>query len=149
MTDDTLRAGLIKSETGAQRLIGYVLDVGQEDGRARCHLTLSESHLNRHHVLHGGIATTLLDNAMGATASLTVDLSGRAPFMTLSLNTHYLVPATIGARLVATGKIVGGSRTLKFVEGELVDSTGKVIATASGVFKRVPAHRLTGTATSS
>lgn len=148
MTNDISNAGLIKNETGAQRLIGYVLDVGQEDGRARCHLTLCEAHLNRHHVLHGGIATTLLDNAMGATASLTVDSSGRTPFMTLSLNTHYLAPATIGAQLIATGRIAGGSRTLKYVEGELVDSTGKVIATASGVFKRVPAHRLTGMATS-
>lgn len=148
MTNDTLTAGLIENETGAQRMIGYVLDVGQEDGRARCHLTLSEAHLNRHHVLHGGIATTLLDNAMGATASLTVDSSGRSPFMTLSLNTLYLAPATIGAQLVATGKIAGGGRALKFIEGELVDSTGKVIATASGVFKRVPAHRLTDTATS-
>jgi len=147
MTFDISNAGLIKNETGAQRLIGYVLDVGQEDGRARCHLTLSETHLNRHHVLHGGITTTLLDNAMGATASLTVDSSGRTPFMTLSLNTHYLAPATIGARLIATGRIAGGGRTLKYVEGELVDSTGQVIATASGVFKRVPAHRLTDIAT--
>lgn len=145
MTDNAMDSGLIENETGAQCLIGYVLDVGQADGRARCHLTLSEAHLNRHHVLHGGIATTMLDNAMGATASLTVDSGGRSPFMTVSLNTHYLAPATIGARLIATGRIVGGGRALKFIEGELVDSDGTLIATANGVFKRVPAHRLAST----
>lgn len=30
--------GIIRGETGAQRLLGYTLDVGQGDGRARCHL---------------------------------------------------------------------------------------------------------------
>lgn len=134
--------GLITNETGAQRLIGYELDVGQGDGCARCHLTLGEEHLNRHDVLHGGIATTMLDNALGATASLTIDSGGRAPFMTLSLNTHFLAPARLGARLTATGRLVGGGSAVKFVDGELVDSDGTLIATASGVFKRVPPHRL-------
>ncbi len=141
MSEDAA-AGVITNETGAQRLLGYVLDVGQGDGCARCYLTLGEQHLNRHSVLHGGIATTMLDNALGATASLTVDDSGRAPFMTLSLNTHFLAPARLGAELVATGRLVGGGSAVKFVDGELVDADGTLIATASGVFKRVPTHRL-------
>ena len=134
--------GLITNETGTQRLLGYVLDVGQGDSCARCHLTLGEQHLNRHGVLHGGIASTMLDNALGATASLSVDAGGRAPFMTLSLNTHFLAPARLGAKLTATGRLVGGGSAVKFVDGELVDSEGTLIATASGVFKRVPEHRL-------
>ena len=145
MSDKATTSALIENETGTQCLIGYVLDVGQDDGCARCYLTLSEAHTNRHHVLHGGIATTMLDNAMGASASLAVDTTGRAPFMTVSLNTHYLAPAAIGARLTATGRIVGGGRSLKFIEGELVDANGKLIATASGVFKRVPEDRLADT----
>ncbi len=142
MTEESPNAGLIENETGAQRLVGYILDLTGNDGCARCRLTLNETHLNRHDVLHGGIASTLLDNAMGATASLTVDKKGRAPFMTISMNTHFLAPAMIGTELTATGRIVGGGRSLVFVHGELVDSVGTVIATASGVFKRVPEHRL-------
>jgi len=142
MTNESPDTGLIKNETGAQRLVGYVLDVGQEDGRARCYLTLREVHLNRHDVMHGGIASTLLDNAMGATASLSVDSSGRTPFMTVSLNTHFLAPAFPGTELVATGKIVRAGKSLQFIDGELTDTTGALIATASGVFKRVPLDRL-------
>lgn len=130
--------GFITNETGAQRLIGYVLEVGQGDGRARCRLALTEAHLNRHGALHGGLTATLLDNAMGATASLTVDDSGRAPFLTISLNTQYLAPANLGREVTATGRITGGGRSLLFVEGELQDETGLLIATASGVFKRAP-----------
>jgi len=128
--------GIIENETGAQRLLGYVLDVGRGDGCARCSLTIEESHANRHGMLHGGLAAVLLDNAMGATASLSVDATGRQPFLTIALNTQFLAPGRIGTRLTATGRRSGGGRSLVFVEGALVDEAGTPIATASGVFKR-------------
>ncbi len=134
---------LIENETGAQRLIGYVLDVGGGDGRARCRLTLTGDHTNRHGALHGGITVALLDNAMGATASLTVDASGRAPFLTVSMSTQFLAPARAGDALMATGRVTGGGRSLLFIDGVLERSDGVTIATASGVFKRVPSERLT------
>lgn len=133
---------LIKDETGTQRLIGYVIDVGQPDKRARCTLSVTDHHLNRHNVLHGGIATTMLDSAMGATASLSVDPSGRAPFLTVSLTTQFVAAATEKSKLIATGEIVDGGRSLLFVDGELRDGSGRLIATATGVFKRVPADKL-------
>lgn len=134
--------GIIRNETGAQRLLGYVLDVGQRDGRARCRLTLTEAHTNRHGVLHGGFAAAMLDNALGATASLSVDDTGRAPFLTISMTTQFLAPAHAGDDLVATGRLTGGGRSTLFVEGLLERSDGTLIATATGVFKRVPQERL-------
>jgi uncharacterized protein (TIGR00369 family) len=133
--------GIIENETGAQRLIGYVLDVGRGDGAARCRLTLTDDHTNRHGALHGGLTTTLLDNAMGATASLSVDPAGRAPFLTISLNVQFLAPARAGDALEARGRITGGGRSLLFVDGTLRRDDGAVIATAQGVFKRVPKER--------
>ena len=129
---------LLIDETGAQRLIGYTNDVGHPDGCARCHLIVDERHTNRHGVLHGGIAATLLDNACGVTASLTVDSSGRTPFLTVSLNTDFLAAGKPGM-VTATARIVGGGRALKFIAAELVQDDGTLIATASGVFKRAPA----------
>jgi uncharacterized protein (TIGR00369 family) len=142
MTNSPQNDGVIVNETGAQTLLGYVLDVGQSDKQARCSITVSDEHLNRHDSLHGGISGAVLDNAMGATASLTADDTGRIPFMTLSLNTQFLAPAKKGDVLTATGKIVGGGKSIKFVEGQLLNADGKIIATATGVFKRVPDHRL-------
>ncbi len=135
-------AGIIRGETGTQRLLGYVLDVGRGDGRARCELTLTGDHTNRHGVLHGGIAVALLDNAMGATASLTVDDTGSAPFLTISLTANFLASANAGQRLVATGRVTGGGRSTVFAEAQLEAEDGTAIATASGVFRRVPTHRL-------
>ena len=138
----TVAGGIIEGETGTQRLIGYVLDVGRGDGRARCRLRTREDHSNRHGVLHGGIAVALLDNALGATASLTVDETGRAPFLTVSMTTQFLAPAHAGSQLEAIGQVTGGGRSLLFVEGRLEDDAGAIIATATGVFKRVPSGRL-------
>ncbi len=64
---------------------------------AVCWLDLDDRHLNRQGILHGGLAATLLDSAMGATGSLTVDATGRHPFTTLSLTVNYLAPACRGA----------------------------------------------------
>ena len=132
--------GIIENETGTQCLIGYVLDVGQPDRRARCRLTLTDAHLNRHGVVHGGIVATLLDNALGATASLTVDETGRVPFLTVTLTTSFIASAPAGAVLSAVGTVRGGGRSLLFLDGEVTDQEGTLIAQASGVFKRVP-HR--------
>lgn len=138
LADDT---SVIIDETGTQRLLGYVLDVGQPDKRARCRLEVTEDHLNRHNVLHGGIISCLLDNATGATASLSVDDTGRVPFMTISININYIAPACPGP-VEAIGSITGGGRNLLFVSGELRDTAGNIIATSTGVYKRVPKERI-------
>lgn len=130
-----MTAALIRDETGTQRLIGYVLDVGHPDLRARCILDLDARHLNRQDILHGGVAATLLDSAMGATGSLTVDPSGRHPFTTLALTVNYLAPGRPG-RVEAVGRVTGGGRATLFIEGALRHEDGTLIATATGVFRK-------------
>jgi uncharacterized protein (TIGR00369 family) len=132
---------LIRDETGTQRLIGYVVDVSVGDGCGRCWLDIGPDHTNRHDALHGGIVTCLLDNASGTTGSLTVDETGKAPFLTISMNTHFVAPAYKG-RVTATGRITGGGRSILFIDAQLKDEEGRLIATSSGVFKRVPQERL-------
>ncbi|MEM9796058.1 MAG: PaaI family thioesterase [Pseudomonadota bacterium] len=128
-------AALIKDETGLQRLVGYVLDLSAAP-QGRCWLDLDDRHLNRHGVLHGGIAATLLDTASGVTGSLSVDPAGRTPFLTIALSTNFVAPARTG-RVTATGTLRGGGRSLSFIDAELTDDQGRLIATSTGTFKRV------------
>jgi len=131
---------LIRDETGTQTLIGYVVDVS-DPTHGRCWLELGPQHLNRHDVLHGGITTALLDNASGTTGSLTVDNSGTAPFLTISMTTQFLAPGLPGW-VCAKGTVTGGGRSLLYITAELRHETGTLIATSTGVFKRVPQDRL-------
>lgn len=129
-------AGIIRDETGAQTLLGYVVDISAGDGTAQCHLDIAPQHTNRHGGLHGGIMSCMLDNAMGFAASLTGDDAGETRFMTISMTTQYLAPAQTG-RVSASGEVAGGGRSLVFTEGTLTDESGTVLATATGVYKRV------------
>jgi acyl-coenzyme A thioesterase 13 len=134
-------AHLIRDETGTQTLIGYVVDVS-DGAQGRGYLDVGPQHTNRHNVLHGGVATCLLDNACGTTGSLTVDSSGKAPFLTISMTTQFIAPGRPG-RVTATGTITGGGRSLLYINGVLTHEDGTVIATSTGVFKRVPQEKLT------
>lgn len=131
----------ISAETGTQRTLGYLIEIGHADGGARCILDVTSDHTNRHDVLHGGIAATLLDNAMGATSSLTVDATGRTPFLTVSMTTQFVAAARAGQRLTATGRVTGGGRSLLFLAAELLDEDRRLIASATGVFKRAKLDR--------
>lgn len=134
-------AGVIRDETGSQKLVGYVVDVSHPDRRARVWLDIGPQHMNRHGVLHGGIQAMMLDSAAGATGSLSVDPTGMAPFLSVSLNTQFLAPAP-GGRVTATGTITGGGRKIQFISAELRDEDDRLIATATGVYKRVPQEKL-------
>ena len=133
-------AGFIHGETGTQRLVGYVVDV-RDPVHGRCYLDVMDDHLNRHGALHGGIAVTLLDNACGTTGSLTVDATGKAPFLTVSMNTQFVGSGKRG-RMTATGTVTGGGRSLLFISAELRHEDGTLVATSTGVFKRVPQDKL-------
>jgi acyl-coenzyme A thioesterase PaaI-like protein len=79
----------------------------------------------------------MLDNAMGYAASLSGDPEGQTKFMTISMSTQFIAPVSKG-RIIATGTVTGGGRKIVFVDGVLHDAVGRLLATASGAFKRLP-----------
>ena len=74
--------------------------------------------------------------------SLAVDDSGLYPMLTISMTTNFLASARVGDTLTATGWVTGGGRRIKFIDGEIRDAGGTVIATATGVFKPLPKERM-------
>ena len=133
MPDD----GIIRDETGAQTLLGYVVDISARDGKGRCHLDIGPEHGNRHGMLHGGVISCLLDNAMGYAASLSGDPEGQTKFLTVAMTTQYLASAGQDVRVTATGVVRGGGKSTVFVDGELREPDGRLLATSTGVYKRV------------
>jgi len=125
----------IRNETGAQRMVGYVITIN--DGAARVSLEIGENHGNRHGVLHGGFISLLLDNAMGVTSSLTASPDGRQPFLTVSMNVNFIAAARVGEVVHATASVIGGGKRLLFLQAELRKADGSLVATATGTFKQV------------
>lgn len=122
--------------SGAHSLIGYDIDLTPPDGSARITLTVEDRHLNRIETLHGGIIAMMLDAAAGFAASRGVAGEPFQPVMTLSLSTSYVRAAKRGMVVTAIGQRRGGGRSIQYADAVLQDSTGEVLASASGVFKR-------------
>ena len=124
----------LETPVGFGQLVGYRLTLWRPD-QAELELHLEARHLNRSHVPHGGVITTLLDTVCGYAGCYSAEPGKIRRAMTLSLNTSFLGQAVASSTLTARARRTGGGQTVFFARGELVDDEGRLIATAEGVFK--------------
>jgi uncharacterized protein (TIGR00369 family) len=109
------------------RLIGFTL-AEVEPGRAVIALDADGRHANPMGTLHGGVLCDVADAAMGMAYAATLD-EGET-FTTLELKINFLKPVRTG-RLVATGRVVKGGRSVGLVECDVVDDKERLVARAS------------------
>ncbi|HYN84374.1 MAG TPA: PaaI family thioesterase [Pyrinomonadaceae bacterium] len=98
-----------------------------EEGRAVFTVEPAEYHYNPIGVVHGGLAATLLDSAMGCAVHST--LPAGAGYTTLEIKVNYVRPMTSetgGVRCEARVVYVGG-RTAT-AEGRVTDGAGRLYA---------------------
>jgi uncharacterized protein (TIGR00369 family) len=91
---------------------------------------LEDHHMNQLGIAHGGITMTLLDVALGTAARSGSDKSA---VMTLDMQTQFIAPGR--GTLSAEGRIVKSGRSLVFVEADVHDDMGTLVAKARGIFK--------------
>jgi uncharacterized protein (TIGR00369 family) len=104
--------------------------VSSEPGRTRLRVKLEEHHMNQLGIAHGGITMTLLDVALGTASRSGADKSA---VMTLDMQTQFIAPGR--GTLTAEGRIVKSGRSLVFVEADVHDEEGTLVAKASAIFK--------------
>jgi uncharacterized protein (TIGR00369 family) len=109
------------------RLLGFVLKE-IEPGRAVFEMEADERHHNPMGTLHGGVSADLADAAMGYAYAAT--LAEGESFTTVELKIHFL-RAVRKATLTAEAKVVKAGSTLGYVECDVTDHTGKLVARAS------------------
>lgn len=108
------------------RLLGMRFDE-VEHGRIAVSLETRPDFANPLGAVHGGIAATLLDSAMGCAVHTT--LPAGVGFTTLELKVNYIRAArTDGQTLTATGTVIHAGRTTATAEGKVLDENGKLIA---------------------
>jgi uncharacterized protein (TIGR00369 family) len=117
----------IKSSAPAARLIGFT--VGEiADGRAVATLEAGPQHANPMGTLHGGILCDIADAAMGMAFAST--LAADESFTTVELNINYFRPIR-KALLKAEAKVIRRGKMLGYVECEVRDEKGSLVAKAS------------------
>lgn len=110
-------------------LVGFTVDT-HADG-ATAVVEVGPQHLNPHGVLHGGVAFTLIDTAMGAAAQAAVD--DGLWCTTIDIHTRFLRPVTAG-RLTAHATVRRRGRRVVHVDGVLSDGDGVEYVSAVGTF---------------
>jgi uncharacterized protein (TIGR00369 family) len=110
-------------------LLGFRL-VQVEAGFAVFEIEPREFHYNPIGVVHGGVAGTLLDSAMGC--SIHATLPPKTAYTTLEFKVNLVRAVTKDTGLLrCEGRVVHGGKRAATAEGKLIDAGGKLYAHGS------------------
>lgn len=134
MTDDH-RLKILNDADGFNAQNGIKL-TAWENGFGALRVDLEMHHVNPMQLIHGGLYISMLDVALAMTGSYRPAPNPLTPGLTLSLTTQFLSAATLDDRyLIAEARRTGGGKYVFFADGAVKASSGRIIATASGIFK--------------
>jgi len=122
------------------RLIGFEAEE-IADGRAVVTLATGQQHANPMGTLHGGILCDIADAAMGMAFAST--LAPEESFTTIELKINFFRPVW-EARLRAEGKVVRRGSTIGYIECEITDEGGRLVAKASSTCMALKGDRAKG-----
>jgi uncharacterized protein (TIGR00369 family) len=97
------------------------------DGRATFALDPAERHYNPLGTVHGGIAATLLDSAMGCAVHTTLNDGERYTTLELKVNFVRAITEATG-RVVAEGSVIHRGGRVATAEARLTDEDGRLLA---------------------
>lgn len=113
-----------------QATLGFEL-VHAEEGVARFRSVPGEHMFNPMGGVHGGVACTLLDSAMGCAVMTTCD--EKTGYATIDLSVHLTRPITIeSGTIVAEGRVLQRGSRIVTTEARITDDKNRLLAHATG-----------------
>ena len=108
-----------------------------EPGRTVWQMAADERFANPTGILQGGFVAALADSSMGA-ASVTWARQRKVFSANAELKISFLRPARVGSMLTCTAYVISGGQRACFVEAEVVDDEGTMVAKASSTYLLTP-----------
>lgn len=119
-----------RNETSFWGFIGFKLLTTEED-KVEVGLTATEQHLNLMGIVHGGVLTAMMDQAMGTLAM--IHWQG-TPGVTTQIDVNFLNAMTSG-ELVATAHIVHASPRTLILRAEIHNADGILGCISTATFR--------------
>ena len=120
-------------------LLGWeVVDARPADGWIRIRFEGRHEFLNPAGYIQGGFLAAMLDDTMGP--AMFIYGEGRVFTPTIDLHVSFLSPARPGP-LYGEGQVVQAGKSIAFLEGQLMDLSGTLIARATASAQLVPADK--------
>lgn len=95
----------------------------------RLGITVEERHTNPHGVMHGGVITTLMDEAVGGVIASVrgMDEMWKAPHASVDMNVSFLSNARAGDEITVDATVLKLGRSVAFGEAEARRKRGEVL----------------------
>lgn len=111
-----------------EELGAYVVSI--RAGEVKLGLKITPRQANVHGIAHGGVATTLLDTAMGGSC-----FSLGKSVVSLNCSLSFLSAVPLGHEIVAAGRVVHDGKHTMVTEGEVTDKeTGRLYMKGTATF---------------
>lgn len=111
-----------------EELGAYVVSI--RAGEIKLGLKITPRQANVHGIAHGGVATTLLDTAMGGSC-----FSLGKSVVSLNCSLSFLSAVPLGHEIVAAGRVVHDGKHTMVTEGEVTDKeTGRLYMKGAATF---------------
>ena len=121
---------ILKRPAQAAALLGQeLLDVDVEKGAVRVAYNTTDALANRYGAIHGGMTAAMLDDVISLAAGLVIEWGQITP--TLEMKVSYIAQGRPNSRIIAEARTIRRGGTVIFLEADLKDDAGKLIATAS------------------
>lgn len=101
-----------------------------EPGHAVLYIDIEDIHLNGNGTLHGGVYSSLIDNALGLCVASLVGLR----IATTQMNVHFLGPVSDG-RVTCHGEVIHRTRRTATAEARVYDKEENLVAMGTGAFR--------------
>ncbi|HEX2039931.1 MAG TPA: PaaI family thioesterase [Acidimicrobiales bacterium] len=108
-----------------------------EPGRTVWRMPADERFTNPAGILQGGFLAAMADSAMGA-SSVTWARERKVHSANAELKISFLRPVSPGGDLTCTAWVVSGGNRAAFLEAEIVDGEGRLVAKASSTYLLSP-----------
>jgi len=116
-------------------LLGWrLIDINREKRQVRIGFTARPEFLNPAGYVQGGLLAAMLDDVMGPAALVMSE--GRLFTSTLDMTVSFLAPARLGP-LIGEGTVIQLGKTIGYLQGELRDEAGTLIARATSTARLV------------
>lgn len=115
-----------------------ILEADEENGRVKIAFIAKPEFCNASGNIQGGFLAAMLDDCMGP--AILIASNAEAFPSTIDLNVQFLAPAKPGL-LLGKGRVVKIGNTIGFVEAELADASGSLIARATASVRITATHK--------
>jgi uncharacterized protein (TIGR00369 family) len=127
----------------AHNHFGVLLDMDFElsaPGEITYQMDIQDKHLATPRAAHGGAVSAFMDATMGVCA-LSQVVEENKVVSTIEMKISFVSPALIGKKLIGSAKTIKKGKRIVFIEGEIHNETGDLIAMGSGTFNVYPAEK--------